>query len=119
MTNLTKEQSTEIVDFVKSGKSVEDCVTYLTMIYTAQFATKTLARTLIGELLEKKNLIPTKKVSKSQGLKDWFLSQEDPTAVTPEQVKKQCEELEMKGGSVQYYINSYKLAIDLFGQINK
>lgn len=112
---MNKNIQKEMTEFLANGKTVEDCVTMMTMIHG--YKTKSEARGELTSMMESEGLTPVKKASKSQGLKDWFLSLDNPLDASSEDIKKKCEELEMKGGSVQYYINSYKLAIDLFGQI--
>ena len=111
---MNKAQSELVISKIESGKSVEDVVTLLVM--TDVFETKTLARIEVLAICEEHGL-STKKVSKADGLKEWFLNLDSPLDANPEDIKKECENLGMKGGSVQYYINSYKLAIDLFKQI--
>ena len=113
---MTKSINTLIIKHIEDGKTIEDVVSLLTMLHGDMFETKTSAREHVTALLEEKN-IETKRVSKSGQLKDWFLSQEDPTSVDGKTIKEQCELLEMKGGSVQYYVNAYKLAIDLVSQV--
>ena len=67
--------------------------------------------------MEIKDLQPPVKVTKAGALKEWFLAQSDPTTITSEQIGTKCLELEMKGGSVTYYKNAYKLAIELANQM--
>jgi hypothetical protein len=114
MTNATTKLNNEIISHITGGRTVEDTVTFLVM--TEEFATKSEARTMVTELLEA-NGISTKKISKSDGLKKWFLALENPLDTTSADIKKVCVELEMKGGSIQYYINSYKLAIELLKKV--
>ena len=113
---MNKALKTEITKHINNGRTVEDCVSLLLMTHPEDYPTKTDARNVVLEIIESEGL-NTKKASKSGALKDWFLQQDDPTSITSEQVKSQCEALEMKGGSVQYYVNSYKLAIELYGKI--
>lgn len=113
MNNKTKKQ---IVSLLESGKSVEDCVSLLIITDPSTYPTKVSARNDIQELMETESLV-VKKANKSGALKEWFMGQEDPLSVTSDQIKEKCQELDMKGGSVQYYINSYKLAIELMTKI--
>ena len=108
---MTAKTDKTIINHITNGKSIEDVVTLLTM--TDVFESKSVARTYVTELLEVENLVPVKKETKVGQLKKWFLSQDNPTSVTKEQIREQCVTIGMKGGSIQYYINSYSLAIEL------
>jgi len=105
---------TQIVEFIEAGKSKEDCVTFLVM--TNSYETKTLARDFVEQIIEENDLVTTK-ITKSDLLKEWFLKLENPLEITKEEIQAKCKELEMKGGSVQYYVNAYRLAIDLTKQV--
>jgi len=107
----------EVIAFIKGGKSVADIVAFLVMADV--YATKTEARSCVEALIIEEGLEPPKKVTKVGALKEWFLSQENPTSVTKDQIKQKCIDLEMKGGSVTYYVNSYHLAIELAIDLNK
>jgi len=106
----------QVIDFIKAGKSVNDIATLLVM--TNVYTTKTEARSCVEEVIETENLAIPKKVTKVGALKEWFLSQDNPCEVTKGEIKDKCIELEMKGGSVTYYVNSYLLAIDLAKDLN-
>ena len=103
-----------VFDLLSKGKSVSAIVNYL--VVTDMVDNKEDAKELILQVAED-NDISTKRASKAEALKTWFLGHEDPTTITGAEIKAQCESLEMKGGSVQYYVNSYKLAISLFKKV--
>ena len=105
----------EICTLIKAAKSKEDTTTFMYM--SGKFDTKSAARAAVEKVIEDNDLTIVKEKSKSDGLKEWFLSQDDPMAVTAVDIKKQCLALSMKGGSVQYYVNAYKLAVDLASRI--
>ena len=111
MTTLNLEN---VKSFVESGKSLADIVNFYSMTVSM---TKTEIRTLVELHMEEHDLIVPKKESKSGALKAWFLDQENPLTITKDQIKAKCIELDMKGGSVTYYINAYSLAIDLTTQL--
>ena len=114
---MTAKTDKNVIGYIESNKSVEDIVVLLTM--TDVYPTKAEARTYVTELLSAKGLAAKKTITKVSQLKEWFLNQDNPTMVTKEEIKQQCETIGMKGGSIQYYINSYTLAIELAKDLTK
>ena len=112
-THSAAKQST--IDYIKDGKTPEDIATMLYM--SEMFSNKAEARRYVSEVMIDQDLVPVKKESKVSQLTTWFLAQEDPTNVTKDQIKQQCLAIGMKGGSIQYYINSFSLAISLVNDL--
>ena len=102
-------------ELVATGKTLEDIVSYL--VITDQHANKSLARTEIQKYLDDNKLEIIKPVSKAQQLKDDFLQLDNPLDMTKEQIKALVIKHDHKAGSIQYYVNSYLLAIDLVKKI--
>ncbi|RKY42288.1 MAG: hypothetical protein DRP85_03115, partial [Candidatus Makaraimicrobium thalassicum] len=92
------------------GKSVAEVIGYLDI--SGKVAGKVEARELVEKVC-KENGVSVKIESKSGELKKWFLSLDDSMAATSDEIKKKCVEIGMKGGSVSYYVNSYRLVIEL------
>lgn len=113
MKNLNEEQ---VIEFIENSKTMNDIVTFLSMTLPN---TKTEIRTEVERIMVENGLAVQKKESKSGALKAWFLDQPNPLDVTKDQIKKMCNELEMKGGSVTYYVSAYTLAIELTNKIDK
>ena len=105
----------QVKAFIKAGKSDSDIIVFLTM--NNQDLTKAEARTYLTDFKTANNLETVKKETKSGQLKAWFLAQPDLLVVTKKQIKDKCLELDMKGGSVTYYVNSYHLAIEVASQL--
>ena len=112
---MSNENEVVVLDLLTKGKSVSAIVSYL--VTGDLIENKDDAKAYVLEVAED-NGISTKKVTKADELKKWFLAHDEPSKVTMANVKAECERLEMKGGSVQYYVNSYKLAIDLYSKIS-
>jgi len=112
---MSNENEVVVLDLLTKGKSVSAIVSYL--VTGDLISNKEEAKAYVLEVAED-NGISTKKVTKADELKKWFLAHDEPSKVTMANVKAECERLEMKGGSVQYYVNSYKLAIDLYSKIS-
>jgi len=104
-----------IKEMIESKRSVEDVVSFL--VITDQFSTKSAARDEVKKVMDEHSLVVTKTVSKAQMLKDDFLTLEDPLALDKEDIKVMVIKHDHKAGSIQYYVNSYLLAIDLVKKI--
>jgi len=104
-----------IKEMIESKRSVEDVVSFL--VITDQFSTKSAARDEVKKVMDEHSLVVTKTVSKAQMLKDDFLTLENPLALTKEDIKAMVIKHDHKAGSIQYYVNSYLLAIDLVKKI--
>ena len=104
-----------IKEMIESKRSVEDVVSFL--VITDQFPTKSAARDEVKKVMDEHSLVVTKTVSKAQMLKDDFLTLENPLALTKEDIKAMVIKHDHKAGSIQYYVNSYLLAIDLVKKI--
>ena len=112
---MSNENEAVVLALLEKGKSVSAIVSYL--VTGDLIENKDDAKAYVLEVAED-NGISTKKVTKADELKKWFLEHGEPSKVTMAEVKAQCEKLEMKGGSVQYYVNSYKLAIELYSKLS-
>ena len=107
--------SIEIVESIelklKKGFNYEEVISWLVM--NGDYNNKSEARIVVEGVCDRLN-ISKKRLNKSEELKKWFLDLDDCINVKNEDVKKKCEEIGMKGGSVAYYVNSYKLVIELY-----
>ena len=97
--------------------TVNDIIAVLSIMYKTEFPSKSDARTYLSEYMTDNKLHPTKKETKSGALKAWVLSNENPVSITKSQIKDKCIELDMKGGSITYYVNSYSLAFELAAKL--
>jgi len=108
----------EIIGMLETGMSKEDVITIMYHKYKEQeeLNTKSKVRALVESVMEESGLVITK-VTKADQIKEWLLAQPDPLKVTKDQIKAQCLELEMKGGSIQYYVMGLTTAQDLARQL--
>ena len=114
---ITKEVKSTIIKMVGKGRSVEDITVLLFM--NDEYDTKAKCREAVNEVLTTENMVPVKKKPMSVQLKEWFLAQPDPLALTKDDIKKQIDLLGMSGGRVKWYLDMYTSAIDLANKINK
>jgi hypothetical protein len=106
----------DVIKMIAQNISINDIVTILSHSINDS---KANVRKEVYIAIESNNLELPKKESKSGKLKEWFLSQKDITTLTKEDLYQKCKELEMKGGSIMYYVNSYILVINIFNSLNK
>jgi hypothetical protein len=106
---LKAKQSNIVLKQLNNGTIKTDVITFMSISCAIP---KYEAREIVESII-KENHIEVKRVTKSGALREWFLAQDDTFAITKDMLKQKCEELDMKGGSVKYYIDSYMMAIEI------
>ena len=107
--NITETVRQDIITKVQDrGLTAENIAIYLYAM--GEFNTKAEARKAVDEVLKESDLVPMKKQSMADQLKEWFHAQPAPLEVTKEELKKQIEVIGMSGGSVNWYIRVYQEA---------
>jgi len=116
---MNKAIETKTLELLNKNISTSDIIVLLTLTETIFNNNKSTTRTWLEDFMKANNIAKPIKLTKSGQLKDWFLSNPDPLSLTKLDIKEKCIELDMKGGSVTYYVNAYSLAVDLHKQLIK
>ena len=115
---ISEELENDIMNKIEKVGSYDEVVGWLVLSDICE--NKRDAREIVGSIGEKYKL-KNKKLNKSEELKEWFFSldKEEMLSIKKVDVKKECVNIGMKGGSIDYYCNSYMLSVAMYKELVK